>query len=60
MKIAKNISGEGRLPSEFVQMNNWDNPYTPIEEDNKMMIEFLNTYDGHYIDDECEWRIVEN
>lgn len=31
MEIVKNISGEGRLPSEFVQMNNWDNAYTPIE-----------------------------
>lgn len=57
MKIVKNISGEGRLPSEFVQMNNWDNAYTPIEPDNKMMITFLETYDGHYKDDVCEWII---
>lgn len=57
MKIVKNISGEGRLPSEFVQMNNWDNAYTPIEKDNKMMIAFLETYDGHYKDDVCEWVI---
>lgn len=57
MEIVKNISGEGRLPSEFVQMNNWDNAYTPIEKDNKMMIAFLETYDGHYKDDVCEWII---
>ena len=57
MEIVKNISGEGRLPSEFVQMNNWDNTYTPIEKDNKMMIAFLETYDGHYKDDVCEWII---
>lgn len=57
MEIVKNISGEGRLPSEFVQMNNWDNAYTPIEKDNKMMIAFLETYDGHYKDDVCEWVI---
>ena len=57
MEIVKNISGEGRLPSEFVQMNNWDNAYTPIEKDNKMMIAFLETYDGRYKDDVCEWII---
>lgn len=57
MEVVKNISGEGRLPSEFVQMNNWDNAYTPIEKDNKMMIAFLETYDGHYKDDVCEWII---
>ena len=57
MEIVKNISGEGRLPSEFVQMNNWDDAYTPIEKDNKMMIAFLETYDGHYKDDVCEWII---
>lgn len=57
MKIVKNISGEGRLPSEFVQMNNWNDAYTLIKEDNKMMIAFLETYDGHYKDDVCEWII---
>lgn len=57
MEIVKNISGEGRLPSEFVQMNNWDNAYMPIAKDNKMMIAFLETYNGHYKDDICEWEI---
>ena len=57
MEIVKNISGEGRLPSEFVQMNNWDNAYMPIAKDNKMMIAFLETYDGHYKDEVCEWII---
>ena len=57
MEIVKNISGNGRLPSEFVQMNNWGNLYTPIEEDNKLMIAFLKLYDGHYKDENCEWEI---
>ena len=57
MKIARNISGNGRLPSEFCQMNNFDNAYTPISEDNKMMVAFLETYEGHYKDDVCEWEI---
>ena len=52
-----NISGNGRLPSEFCQMNNWDDLYTPIAEDNKMMIAFLETYDGQYKDEDCEWEI---
>ena len=57
MKIVKNISGNGRLPSEFAQMNNFDNVYTPIAEDNKMMIAFLESCGGHYKDEECEWEI---
>ena len=57
MKIVKNVSGEGRLPSEFVQMNNWDNMYTPIEKDNELMIEFLESYNGRYKDNVCEWEI---
>lgn len=57
MKIVKNVSGEGRLPSEFVQMNNWDNMYTPIEKDNELMIEFLESYNGRYKDSVCEWEI---
>ena len=57
MKIVKNVSGEGRLPSEFVQMNNWDNMYTPIKKDNELMIEFLESYNGKYKDNVCEWEI---
>ena len=57
--IVKELTGSGRLPSEFTQMNNWDNPYTPIEADNKMMIAFLETYGGRYKDENCEW-VIEN
>lgn len=59
MKIVKELTGSGRLPSEFVQMNNWDDPYTEIAPTNKMMIEFVSCYNGHYKDADCEWVIEE-
>ena len=59
MKIVKNITGSGRLPSEFVQMKNWDNPYEEVNPTDKMLIEFIDCYNGHYKDDVCEWFVEE-
>lgn len=59
MKIVKNITGSGRLPSEFVQMKNWDNPYEEVSPKDKMLIEFIDCYNGHYKDDVCEWIVEE-
>ena len=59
MKIAKNISGEGRLPSEFVQMNNWDKvseiyklEFEKLPYDEKRAIEYAKfLLDNHKIDE---------
>ena len=59
MKIVKNITGAGRLPSEFVQMKNWDNLYEKVNPTDKMLIEFIDCYNGHYKDDVCEWIVEE-
>lgn len=59
MKIVKNVKGAGRIPAEFALMNNFSNSYEPIEEDNMFMIAFLEMYDGHYKDEDCEWIIEE-
>lgn len=59
MKIVKELTGSNRLPNEFVLINNLENSNVTIPENSKMMIAFLESYDGHYVDDMCEWVIAE-
>lgn len=59
MKIVKNVTGSGRLPSEFVQMNNWNCLYEEVESNNLLLIEFVECFGGHYKDNVCEWKVEE-
>lgn len=59
MKIVKNISGSGRLPSEFVEVFNLNNPYEKLSPIDKMLIDFIDSYNGHYKSEECEWIVEE-
>jgi hypothetical protein len=59
MKIVKELTGSGRLPGEFAQMNNFSNVYEKVSPTNAMLIEFINCYNGHYKDANCEWIIEE-
>ena len=60
MKKAIDIKGTGRLPNEFVEMFNYANPYEPISPTNKLLIKFLEEYNGHYKSKESEWIIKKN
>lgn len=59
MKIVKNISGAGRLPSEFIDVFNISNPYEKLSPKDKMLIDFVDGYNGHYKSEECEWIVEE-
>ena len=59
MIIAKNLTNNNYLPTEFALMNNYNSLNVEIEPTDKFLISFLELYDGYYKDDNCEWKLIE-